>query len=131
MTIKFTCAEHGGYVHNNGDIQIIAYDGDVKHGEQAKCPTVHTHTKQCAIDQLDTKPILVPAIPEHVEDGETIPEVPAVLGKTPRERALEWFAARAALPPAPTKVALPQKTVTVKNDAGKNVQKQVDDGDLT
>jgi hypothetical protein len=134
MAIKFTVAkEEGGYVHSNGDIQIICIEGGKKHGEQAKCllPQAHTHDKSCAVTALDVKPILEPAVQEDDSFDPPISAKPEVLGQSPRERATAWFAALAqAEANKPVPVVLPQKTVKVKNDKGKLVDKEVDDGDL-
>jgi hypothetical protein len=131
MAIKYTLAD-GGYVMSNGDIQVVGVEGDHKHGERAKCLEAHTHVKNCAKVILDVPPIIKPAVPAHTDgEGNEVPEEPAVLGKTLRQRMEEHFAGRAAQPPAPTHVEMPKKTVDVRDEkTGKLVKKQVEDRDL-
>lgn len=127
MAIKFTL-EHGGYVLADGDIQIVGYDTDdpgVKHAERGRCPKDHDHSKVCAVELLDFRPIVTPAGKD--EDDEPIAEV---LGPSIRTRIEEWFKGYNATPDDPVHVEMPKKTVKAKNDKGKVVDKEVEDRDL-
>lgn len=127
MRFKMTL-EHGGYVHTNGDVQIVGVgidDPEAKHAEQAKCPTDHKHSKDCAKALMDYKPIIQTARKE--DDGTEIPEIRA---ESVRERMAAYFTAYDALPDDPVHVELPKKTVQQKNDKGKLVNVEVEDRDL-
>lgn len=125
MAIKFTL-DHGGYVKSNGDIQIVGVSGDRKHGERGVCPEAHAHSKACAQQLLDFKPLLAEARTD--DDGKVLPEV---RDDSIRERMEKYFQQQASMPAAPTFVELPKKTIRAKNDKGKLVDKQVDDCDLS
>lgn len=128
--------EDGGYIKNNGEIQVIFIDGDWKHGEQCVCDDTtpgHTHSKACAQRMLDVKPVVTPAVPEDTETDPPTPAKPAVLGPSMKERGVNWLAERAAeaAKPAVVPVVIEQKTIRVKGDDGKLKDKSVDDGDLS
>lgn len=138
-----TAKEDGGYVKPNGEIQVIFIRAGVKHAEQGTCLEDHAHSKACAQAIMDVKPVIEPAQDEIPgDDGDptadppiaplaAIPAKPAVLGPSMRQRGHAFFASLDARPADPVPVAMPQKTIKIRNDKGKLVDKQVDDGDLT
>lgn len=121
MAIKYTLGR-GGYVHDNGGIQVAGYDSetDVGHSEHGTCDQKHSHSKQCAEDILDLKPVL----------GKDVKGEP-ILGLSMRERHEAWFAAYEAAPEDPKPVELPKKTMLVANEKGNMVSREVDDVELS
>jgi hypothetical protein len=124
MAIKFSVIKEPD---PQGKLGLLGTRGEHASAVWFTCPCgASEHNKACAQALLDYHPVLTPF--KQGEDGE--PDVAEVLGKSPRESLVAWFAALDGRPPAPAPVALPTKMIQVKDDKGVMVDKVVDNPDL-
>lgn len=134
MAIKFSVLRIGEKSDRgpNGECGIVIVSTEVSfsHGETGYCAEAHQHSKTCAVELLDRKPVLVAAKAAVLDvDGVTVlePAVEQVLGPSIREKCVAWHAEEE---PAAADVApLPTKTVQRVVD-GKTKSVQEPDRDL-
>ena len=125
MTIKYTVTRMGDKSDRgpSGEFgfMVPAESGGKSTGLTLRCPTAHTHSRDCAQTLLDVQPVVTPTKAAVLDvDGITVlePAVAEVLGKSPRTVAQEWHQAIADKDAE----AVPEFTPLPK----KNVQKVVD-----